>query len=123
MSSLSRTTSVGVCPVLETEAELRLEVSELTELLREDSDFAGLRSLLTAQGRHASKVLLAGLVCGEDNSQYGVFITADLQCLLFEIGPSNQLVRWERVEDVDALAKDFSAVNVGIAMRRAGELA
>ncbi len=114
---------MGVCPVHETEAELRLEVSELTELLREDSDFADLRNLLAVRGLHASEVLLAGLVEGRDNSQYGVFITADPRCLLFEIGPSNQLVRWEQIEDVDALAKDFSAVNVGIAMRRAGELA
>ncbi|MDZ5446532.1 hypothetical protein U2F26_28055 [Micromonospora sp. 4G57] len=63
----------------ETEAELRLEVSELTELLREDSDFADLRNLLAARGLHASEVLLAGLIGGEDNSQYGVFITADPQ--------------------------------------------
>ncbi|MFG2100952.1 hypothetical protein ACGFJ5_10145 [Micromonospora echinaurantiaca] len=107
----------------ETETELRLEVSELTELLREDSDFADLRNLLAAHGLHESEVLLAGLIGGEDNSQYGVFITAGPQSLLFGIGPSNQLVRWEQIQDVDALAKDFPAVSVGIAMRRAGELA
>ena len=104
-------------------AELRLEVRKLTELLRGDSAFADLRNLLAARGLHASEVDLAGLIEGEDNSQYGVFIPADAQCFLFEIGPSNELIRWERIEDVDALARDFSAVSVGIAMRRTGELA
>lgn len=109
-------------PVHETEAELRLEVRELTELLREDSAFADLRDLLTARGLQASEVLLAGLIEGEDNSQYGVVIAADLLCFMFEIGGGDQLVRWEEIEDVDALARDFSAVGVGIAMKRSGEL-
>ncbi|BBH70816.1 hypothetical protein ACTI_75010 [Actinoplanes sp. OR16] len=102
------------------DSELRLEVQELTELLREDSDFRNLRVLLAAHGLRASEVLLAGLIGSEDNSEYGVFITKDLRCFCFELGPSNQLIRWEQVANVGPLLDDFSALTVGIAMMRAG---
>ncbi|SCL36239.1 hypothetical protein GA0070624_5498 [Micromonospora rhizosphaerae] len=105
-----------------TEEELRLEVEELTDLLREDSDFADLRDLLAARGLRASDVLLAGFISGEDNSQYGVLIAADLQCIQFEINSARRLILWETIEDVGVLANDFAAVAIGMAMRRAGHL-
>ncbi|GAA3388384.1 hypothetical protein [Cryptosporangium minutisporangium] len=101
---------------------LREEVEELTELLREDSDFGDLRTLLRAHGMHESDVILAGLIGGEDNRQDGVFIDADLRCIRFEIDSAGRGARWEET-DVESLAQYFGAVAIGLAMRRAGDLA
>lgn len=100
--------------------EQRLEVEELTELLREDSDFADLRRIVTAQGLALDDTLLAGLISGEDDSQYGVLIGEAGRCYVFQTDSRGAMTRWEAVEDVSVLADDFDAVAVGVEMKRSG---
>lgn len=105
-----------------TEELLRQEVEELTDLLRSDAAFADLRDVLTDRGLLPSETLLAGLIESEDESSYGVFLTVDLHCIRFETGPDGELTEWRNIDDLSALTKDFQAVAVAIAMRRAGEI-
>ncbi|GAA3290599.1 hypothetical protein Dvina_19285 [Dactylosporangium vinaceum] len=77
------------------ETQRRFEVGELTEMLRHDPDFADLRALLAGHGLLHSEVLLAGLIEGEDNGRYGVFVTRALQCFQFEIKSNGELVQWD----------------------------
>ncbi|MET7749679.1 hypothetical protein [Micromonospora sp. NPDC005367] len=102
----------------EVEEQLRQEVRELTDLLRSDADFGDLRDLLTNHGLVASETLLVGFIGGEDDSSSGVFVTTDLECVVFETGSNGQLIRWESTDDLNALTKDFRAVATGVAMRR-----
>lgn len=103
------------------EEQLRLEVRELTDLLREDRSFADLRDVLLAKGLSPSDVILVGLIEGEDESRYGVIATGE-ECIRFETAPNGALTLWEFVEDLDALANDFEAASVGVAMKRSGDI-
>lgn len=105
-----------------TEAALQLEVRELTGLLRRDDSFAGLRDLLAVKGIPASAAVLAGLIEGEDLTSYGVILTPDRECVVFETAPDDSLIRWEVVDDPETLADSFQAVLAGIAMVRAGQI-
>jgi hypothetical protein len=102
--------------------ELREEVTELTDLMRDDGDFAGIRKVLAAQGLSPDDTVLAGLISGGDDSQYGVLLTGAGECVVFETDPRGSLVRWETVEDITTLAEDFGAVAVGAEMKRNGEI-
>ena len=62
------------------EALKKLEVEELTELLRTDVAFADLRAALTAHHMQLDECLLGGLIDGEDGSSYGVFVCRDGVC-------------------------------------------
>jgi hypothetical protein len=105
-----------------TQEELRQEVTELTELMREDSDFADIRTILSAQGLPPGETLLAGLISGEDDRQHGVLIADAGQCVLFETDARGTLIRWETVDDIARLENDFDAVAVGVEMKRNGEI-
>jgi hypothetical protein len=105
-----------------TREELRQEVTELTDLMREDSDFADIRQILAARSLPPDDTLLAGLISGDDDSQYGVLITGAGQCVLFETDPRGSLIRWEDVDDIARLENDFAAVAVGVEMKRNGEI-
>jgi hypothetical protein len=104
------------------EEQLQQEVRELTDLFRTDRSFQDLRAALAAKGLSASTTILAGLMEGEDESQYGVIVTADQECVRFECARDGRLTCWEVVEDPDGLTSDFGAVAVGIAMRAHGEI-
>jgi hypothetical protein len=105
-----------------TEEQLRQEVRELTDLLRNDDSFADLRDALAGRGLLVSETLLAGLIESEDESRYGVIIAVDLECVRFESGSDGRLIRWEIIDDPCELAEDFSAVAAGIVMKRAGQI-
>jgi hypothetical protein len=105
-----------------TEEQLRLEVVELTDLLRHAASFADLREVLAAKRAPASETILAGLIEGDDESRYGVFLTPTQECVLFETAPDGRLTRWEIIEDLGALTDSFEAVSTGITMKRAGEI-
>lgn len=105
-----------------TEELLRQEVEELTDLLRNDAVFAGLRDLLTDRGLLPSETLLAGFIESEDESMYGVFVTFDLHCIRFETSPDGGLAEWRSMDDLSMVTEDFEAVAVAVAMRRAGEI-
>jgi hypothetical protein len=98
---------------------LKREVEELTELLRTDHAFADLRAALTAHHLQLEDFLLGGLIDGEDESSYGVFVGRDGVCTVFEIVRSGECIRWERVADPDSLTSAFEAVNVAIALATA----
>ena len=98
---------------------LKLEVEELTELLRTDDAFADLRAALTAHHLQPEDYLLGGLIGGEDESSYGVFVGRDGVCTVFEVVKSGECTRWERVEDPDSLTSAFGAINVAIALATA----
>ncbi len=105
-----------------TEEQLRQEVRQLTDLLRNDDSFADLRDALAGRGLLVSETLLAGLIESEDESRYGVIIAVDLECVRFESGSDGRLIRWEIIDDPCELAEDFSAVAAGIVMKRAGQI-
>jgi hypothetical protein len=102
---------------------LKLEVEELTELLRSDNTFSDLRAALTAHHMQLEDYLLGGLIDGEDNSSYGVLVGRDGVCTVFEILGDGEVIRWERVEDpasLEILSTDsFGAINVAIALATA----
>lgn len=101
---------------------LRLEVRELTDLLRHDGSFAGLRDTLAAKGIPASAAILAGLIESADGRRYGVILTPGQECVLFETARDDSLIRWEIIDDPRTLGHDFQAVLTGIAMVRAGQI-
>jgi len=101
---------------------LRLEVRELTDLLRHADSFAGLRDTLAAKGIPASAAILAGLVEGEAERRYGVILTPGQECVLFETARDDSLIRWEIIDEPRTLGNAFEAVLVGIAMVRAGQI-
>jgi hypothetical protein len=105
-----------------TEDQLRQEVRELTELLRTDVSFADLRGVLATRGLDPSHVLLAGLIEGEEEHQYGVLIAVGFELIRFEIGRKADPILWEIVDDPDVLVRSFSAVVIGIKMKRAGQI-
>ncbi|MEV4813912.1 hypothetical protein [Micromonospora avicenniae] len=98
------------------QADLRREVGELTTLMREDSDFADIRKILTAKDVAPADTLLAGLISGDDGSQYGVLIVRSGRCLLFETDSCGVRIRWENVDDLSVLVDGFDAVAVGVEM-------
>jgi hypothetical protein len=100
--------------------ESRLEVQELTDLLRNDDSFADTRQLLISKGLSGDEVILAGLIEGEDESRYGVVITSGADCICFETDRYGAIRRWEFVEDPADLISDFGAVSVAIDMQRNG---
>ena len=100
---------------------LRLEVRELTGLLRHADSFAGLRGALASKGIPASEVILAGLIESEDESRYGVMLTPGQECILFETARDDSLTRWEIIDDPRTLGNDFEAVLAGIACSGARE--
>ena len=102
---------------------LRLEVRELTDLLRRHDSFAGFRNMLAAKGIPASVSVLAGLIEGEDERRFGVILTpAGQECALFETARDDSLIRWETIDDPRTLGYAFQAVLAGIAMVRAGQI-
>ena len=101
---------------------LQQEVRELTDLLRYHDSFADFRDTLAARGSPASETILAGLIEGEDNSRYGVILTASEECILFEAAPNGSLTRWEIIDELDALTPAFKAVSVGVSMMRRGQI-
>jgi hypothetical protein len=107
---------------LPAEELLQLEVRELTDLLRHDESFAGLRDTLASQGIPASVAILAGLIESEDERRYGVVLTPGQECILFETAGDDSLVRWEIIDEPRTLRHDFQAVLTGIAMVRDGEI-
>jgi len=101
------------------EALKKLEVEELTELLRTDVAFADLRAALTTHHMQLDECLLGGLIDGEDGSSYGVFVCRDGVCIVFEKVRSGEFIRWERVEDPESLTCAFGAINVAISLATA----
>jgi hypothetical protein len=103
-------------------SELRQEVSELTELMRDDESYRDIRDVLAAKGLSPADAVLAGLISGEDNSQYGVLVLDDESCVLFATNPRGSLLRWETVRDIATLETDFRTIAVGLEMKRNGEI-
>ena len=100
----------------------RQEVIELTALMRDDSDFSDIREILASKHLLPANTLLAGLVSGEDDSQYGILIVDAGQCILFDINSDRSLIRWESVDDISVLERDFDAIAVGVEMKLNGEV-
>jgi hypothetical protein len=100
---------------------LQQEVRELTEILRDKSS-TKLQALLTSKGLRASETVLAGMIWGEDGSEFGALLTKNEQCIVFETAPDGSLIRWETVDDPGTLTYAFQAVSVGLSMMRSGQI-
>jgi hypothetical protein len=96
--------------------ELQLEVEDLTELLRTDDALADLRAVLISHGMRPEDVLLGGLIEGEDESSYGVFVASDGACTVFETVRSGEVIRWERVEEPSTFRSAFGAIDVAVSL-------
>ena len=101
---------------------LQQEVQELTDLLRHANSSADLREVLAARGSPASETILAGLIEGEDESRYGVILTANQKCVRFETASNGSLKKWEIINEPDTLTSAFKAVSVGISMVKSGQI-
>lgn len=100
---------------------LQQEVRELTEILR-DEDSTELHELLKAKGLRASETVLAGMIWGEDGSEFGALLTKSQKCILFELAPSGSLSRWDTIDDPSTLTYAFEAVSVGLSMMQSGQI-
>lgn len=98
------------------------EVVELTTLLRNDQHFKDLRRLLATRGHDADRVVLAGLIDSEENSSLGVFVLRDGTCVLFERAGDGTLLRWVEPAGRGDWEDSFEAVEVAVAMVKAGQL-
>ena len=72
-------------PKTPTEEELRLEVEELTDLLRTDQSFADLRAALATRHLRPEDVVLGGLTESEAETMWGVFVDRAGECTAFKI--------------------------------------
>ncbi|MGI5178416.1 hypothetical protein ACQEVZ_18985 [Dactylosporangium sp. CA-152071] len=103
--------------------DLRQEVVELTELLRDDESFRDVYNLVISKGLTIGDVLLAGLVENEDTGdQYGLLVVEDGQCVVFELDRYGSVKHWERIDDVSVLDDEFFTVAVAVAMKRSGDV-
>jgi hypothetical protein len=102
--------------------QLRQEVSELTDLLRNDDSFADVRAVLAKKGLSASGVILAGFLESVDERTHGVIITQGDACIQFECERTGTLSRWEVVENPEDVTYKFEALPMGIAMKQRGEI-
>lgn len=101
---------------------LTQEVEELTVLLREDQAFEDLRNVLLSRGISVADTLLGGLIEGEDESRYGVFVLRDGECVVFDQDATGDIRRWESVQDIGLLGNDFKAIRVALSIRSSGGL-
>ena len=103
-------------PKTPTEEELRLEVEELTDLLRTDQSFADLRAALATRHLRPEDVVLGGLTESEEETMWGVFVNRAGECTVFKILRNGQVVRWDRVEDPCSLASQYPAIHVAVSV-------
>jgi hypothetical protein len=101
---------------------LRQEVIELTDLMRNDSDFSDIREVVLAKGLPLNDTLLAGLIEGEEENRYGALVTSSGQCITFLIDSVGRLVEWNLIEDTSVLSDDFDAIAIGVQMKLDSEL-
>jgi hypothetical protein len=99
-----------------TEEELRLEVEELTELLRTDRSLADLRAALATRHLRPEDVVLGGLTESEAETMWGVFVNRAGECTVFKILRNGLVVRWDRVEEPSSLASKHPAINVAVSI-------
>ena len=109
-------------PKTPTEEELRLEVEELTELLRTDRSLADLRAALTTRHLRPEDVVLGGLTESEEETMWGVFVNRAGECTVFKILRNGQVVRWDRIEDPSLLAHQYPAINAAVSIATAQKL-
>jgi hypothetical protein len=81
---------------------LRLEVEELTAILRSAETLRGLREALLAEGLSPEAVLLAGFVEDEEENECGAIVTPDGRVYTYErsTASSNAAVRVSGVSGV-----------------------
>lgn len=106
---------------MEDELLLKQEVQELTALLHNAPECEDLRRLLARRGHDPSRVVLAGLVEGDEELSYGVFILPSRTCVLFETAANERVLRWVEPATPRDWEDTFGAVEVGVAMVASGE--
>ncbi len=98
---------------------LEQEVDELTEMLRNDASWEGLRNALAMRGFAADEVLLAGFMEDEADGEYGAIVTRSGQVYEYERDTGRNapagFTRFERVVDASKLSRDaYPAVEVAL---------
>lgn len=91
---------------------LKQEVEELTQLLREASEWKDLRRAVIDEGLPIDRVLLAGFHEDEVGHEFGALVNAER---VFEFERSSEpgtrgFLKFERVRSVGSVAKTFPAV-------------
>lgn len=102
------------------------EISELTELLREDEDWEDLRSILRLKGFDYNHILLVSFIEDEEENEYGVVVTCDLN--VFEYSRSTKdgidifnSIKINDITNTDKLDK-YPQVSIAIDMINSGEI-
>lgn len=97
---------------------LRLEVDELTELLRHDEQWSDLRLAIASKGVDVANTMLAGFFEDEQSRSYGVLAPVDDdEFIEFQMSARGRLTKWTKTLDVDRLLESFPAVKIAIEMR------
>src|SRR5688572_20669005 len=98
------------------EAQLREEVEELTELLREDRGFADVRKALIKERIDPKHALLAGFFEDEVGGEYGLVVLPDKAIAYARDTKRNEFVEWQVADKASKFVKKFPAAKVAEAL-------
>jgi hypothetical protein len=100
---------------------LRQEVDELTALLRDGEHWADVRTALASKGLPANRVVLTGFMEDEDENEFGVVITDELEVFQYQRDTSSNprhFITWCKVDNPAQLLDTFPAVEFGLELAR-----
>lgn len=103
------------------EADLRLEIEELTDLLRNDATWANLREILREKGFDPATTLLASFMEDEECNEYGVLVTREKRVIEYQrcmINGQDNSASWVTVDITNRPERlaDYPQVPIALAL-------
>lgn len=104
------------------DSDLAEEIHELTDLLRVDPGWSGLRTALHNKGLSIDTTLLATYCEDGDGHEYGVVVTQDKMIFEFSGSPTNtnlrdaQLLEWKDRTNDESFATECPQVRVALTL-------
>jgi hypothetical protein len=99
---------------------LQEEVQELTDLLRNDPEWEGLRKAFAQKGFSINEVLLAGFLEDEEWGEYGAFVTMAGDVYEYKRntnpGASFEFTKLRRVKNPSKAIEKYPAVEAAVRM-------
>jgi hypothetical protein len=94
------------------------EVRELTDLLRNDPNWADLRVALTQRGFQQDQIMLAGFMEDENHNEWGVFVTTEGRVYQYERNTARRnppgFEKLSQVDDIATTTRSFECVAVAL---------